>query len=120
MSVDQAVVFVVEVAGEERFRLLLEDPEKIAEAKRVMEAGRVGVVSGRLAAGDGGFNAPFHWHLAPSSVEFPDVAIELCDGRPSDVEADLDYWLNNVRRFCPWSAKIVAQDDEACEPRRFA
>jgi hypothetical protein len=111
---EKTAVFVIEVAGEEQFRLLLEDPEKIAEAKRFMESGRVGVIAGRLAAGDGGFNAPFSWHLVPASVEFPDVAIEVCDGRPSDVEADLDYWLNTVQQFCPWSAQIIAQDYEGC------
>lgn len=34
-------------------------------------------------------------------------AIELCDGLPSDVESNLDYWVDTVRYFCPWSGKIV-------------
>ena len=104
---------VVEVAREERFRLLLEDADRIAEAERLMETGRVGVVMGSLVRGDGGFNAPFSWHLMPASVGFPDAAIELCDGRPSQVEENLDYWINTVQRFCPWSAQIVADDRAA-------
>lgn len=39
-----------------------------------------------------------------------EVTIELCDGTPSLVEADLDYWLNAVGRFCPWSAELVSVD----------
>ncbi len=37
--------------------------------------------------------------------------IELCDGTPSQVEANLDYWVDTVQRFCPWSAKIVRIED---------
>lgn len=75
--------FVVEVAGAERFRLLLEDAARIAQAEALMAAGGKTVVLGELASGDGGFNAPFQWHLVPSTVEFPEAAIELCDGLPS-------------------------------------
>ncbi len=101
--------FVVEVAGSERFTLQLEDPERIAEAERHLASGRDGVIGGALAAGSGGFNAPYSWHLVPSTVQFPDVAIELCDGLPSHVEADLAYWLGTVGQYCPWSARIVAR-----------
>jgi len=36
-----------------------------------------------------------------------EITIELCDGIPSQVEENLDYWLNTVQRFRPWSAMIV-------------
>jgi hypothetical protein len=39
----------------------------------------------------------------------PDVATEVCDGRPSDVQGDRDYWVNTVGRFCPWAAKVVEE-----------
>jgi hypothetical protein len=34
---------------------------------------------------------------------------ELCDGRPSFVEADLAYWLGTVGRFCPWASYVYAE-----------
>jgi hypothetical protein len=37
------------------------------------------------------------------------VSIELCDGRPAMVEADLNYWLTRVGSFCPWGARVVAE-----------
>ena len=37
----------------------------------------------------------------------PDFAVEVCDGRPSMVEADVSYWLDTVGRFCPWGATVV-------------
>jgi hypothetical protein len=40
-----------------------------------------------------------------------EMTIELCDGTPSLVEADLDYWLDTVQRFCPWGAKLIQIQD---------
>ncbi len=37
--------------------------------------------------------------------------MELCDGLPSDVEKDIDYWAGTVGRFCPWSAVLVSLKD---------
>ena len=34
--------------------------------------------------------------LLPADVELAEVSIELCDARPSMVEADLGYWLRRV------------------------
>ncbi len=62
---------------------------------------------GTLARGDGGFNMPWSWHLLPKTVEVADFTIELCDGRPSMVEADLDYWVDTVKQFCPWGGRLV-------------
>lgn len=60
----------------------------------------------RILRGDGGFNAPWSWHLGPLSIEVPQVSIELCDGRPSMVQADLDYWVDTVGMYCPWAARV--------------
>ena len=40
-----------------------------------------------------------------------EITMELCDGLPSHVEEDIDYWVDTVGRFCPWSAKIVKIED---------
>lgn len=96
-------------AGEE-FRVLIRDPARIAEAEDLVGAGQRKIVSGRLAPGDGGFNDPWSWHLEPATVELVDIAIELCDGCPSFIEDDPDYWLNTVGRYCPWSTEIVGRE----------
>jgi hypothetical protein len=33
--------------------------------------------------------------------------IELSDGLPSYLEAELNYWVDTVRYFSPWSASLV-------------
>lgn len=103
-------VFVVAAAGGESFRILLRDPARLEEARRMIARGERKVVAGSLARGDGGFNTGYGWHLVPESVFFADVTIELCDGRPSDVEKDIDYWVDTVRQFCPWSARLVREE----------
>ena len=45
------------------------------------------------------------WHLV--EVELVDLTMELCDGRPSDLDQDLPYWADTVGRFCPWSVVPV-------------
>lgn len=56
-------------------------------------------------------DAQWSWHTEPTPVSFADLTIELCDGRPSDVEGDIDYWVNTVGQYCPWSAVVSAVDD---------
>lgn len=100
-------LFVVRVQ-EEEFRVRITTPAVVAEAMdRLDSADGEGIVSGRLAGGDGGFNAPWSWHLIPGTVQIADATIELCDGTPSMVEAHLEYWIDTVGRFCPWSGRLI-------------
>ena len=73
-----------------------------------MQSGTAGVIMGRVAAGDGGFNSPWSWHLVPSSIQVPDATIELCDGTPSYLEAHRDEWISTVGNYCPWGAKVAS------------
>ncbi len=99
--------YVVQV-GSEQFAVRVADQATAAKLDARMQSGREGVILGRVAMGDGGFNAPWIWHLVPSSITVADFAIELCDGTPSYVEAHRDEWISSVRDYCPWSAKVVA------------
>lgn len=101
--------FIVEVSGES-FRVQVSTPQQAQEFRARLQSGTRGVISGELLQGSGGFNTPWRWHLDPATAHVADVAIELCDGRPSMVEADLTYWIGSVRRFCPWGAKVVREE----------
>lgn len=106
---ETGVLFTLEVSGE-TFRTRVFDPDVIAALTARLDEGTSGVVLGDLVAGDGGVNAPWGWHWAPNSVAVADLVIELCDGRPSMVDADLAYWIDTVGAFCPWGATVVARD----------
>lgn len=101
--------FIVEVSGES-FRVEVATAQQAQEFRSRLQSGARGVISGELLQGSGGFNTPWRWHLDPATVHAADFAIELCDGRPSLVEADLTYWLGSVRRFCPWGAKVIREE----------
>lgn len=102
--------FAIEV-NDERFVVHVETAAQIAELEARLASGEPGVVNGEIRAGDGGFNAPWSWHMVPSSVHTAEVAIEVCDGWPGFVEEELEYWLGTVKRFCPWGAKVVERLD---------
>jgi len=97
--------FEVEVSGE-RFVVEVETEAQANELEARLDSGAEGVILGEIREGDGGFNQPWGWHMVPSTVHAADMAIELCDGRPSMVEDDLDYWLGTVKQFCPWGAVV--------------
>jgi hypothetical protein len=94
--------FVVSVAGEQ-FVLRVTDPEtiRLAEDNRRGRNNRVPI--GALREGNGGFNAPWSWHLDPADTRLVDVAIEICDGRPSYVEQHRE----DFPTYCPWGARVV-------------
>ena len=88
--------------GEETFRVHLETETQIEAAHAAQAGGPVRIPNGRIVNGTS-INTGWNWHL--QDVEFAAVTIELCDGRPSDVErAGVGF---GGGRFCPWSAEIV-------------
>lgn len=97
-----AADFVVAVSGE-TFVLRITDPETI----RLADENRRGMNSkfplGPLRAGNGGFNGSWSWHFDPAETRMVDLAIEVCDGRPSYVEAHLE----DFPTYCPWGARVV-------------
>jgi hypothetical protein len=70
----------------ETFRIRLEDPQLISQAEQLLKSGARRNVSGTLQRGNGGFNTPYGWHLAPATVGFPEITMELCDGRPTQID----------------------------------
>lgn len=61
----------------------------------------------RRGTGAGGHNAPYTWHLDPAEIEIVDLAIEVCDGRPSYVQEHRDEYVDVIGRYCPWGARLT-------------
>ena len=87
----------------ETFRIALSTPDQIAAAEAARDGRGPRFPNGRIVAGTG-VNTGWSWHLV--DVEFADVTIELCDGRPSDVEREGPSYGGG--RYCPWGAAITA------------
>ncbi|GBC70582.1 hypothetical protein HRbin02_00350 [Candidatus Calditenuaceae archaeon HR02] len=106
--------FLVDVSGE-RFIIYVTDEETIRLAEDNLRGLNNLFPTGELERGDGGFNKPWSWHLRPDTVRMAEFSIELCDGLPSYVESELDYWIDTVGRYCPWSGRIIASADSPAE-----
>lgn len=94
---------MVSVEGE-TFVLRLTDPETRRLAEENLQGKNSLFPAGPVIAGNGGFNGPWSWHLDPARTRFVEAAIEVCDGRPSDVEGDRAAYT----QYCPWGARVVA------------
>ena len=65
---------------------------------------RVGIPNGRLVRGTAE-NRGHAWHL--EDVEIVDMTIELCDGTARMVDDELDRWIAENGRYCPWDARVL-------------
>ena len=96
-----AAVVTFAVAGE-TFRVALTTADQVAAARAAQSGGRAKIPNGRIVPGTQ-VNTGWSWHL--EDVAFAEITIELCDGRPSDVErAGVQF---GGGRFCPWSATVA-------------
>jgi hypothetical protein len=104
-SPSDTTVVTFGVAGE-TFRVQLVGESQIEAARAAQGGGSARIPNGRIVPGVG-VNSGWSWHL--ENVEFVQVAIELCDGRPSDVERQGTQFGGG--RFCPWGAHVLAIAD---------
>ncbi len=63
-------------------------------------------INGELQYGTETNNPLYSWHFLTNGWDLVEVAVEVCDGRPDDVENDKPYWIDLIGRFCPWSSYI--------------
>ena len=109
----RGILATFDVVGEE-FKVWVTNPETI-EAILALQAGKsqATIPNGaiRRGAGQGDHNAPWSWHLDPDDIEMAEMTIELCDGAPSFVEDELDYFMDTVKRYCPWGARLIKVED---------
>lgn len=88
--------------GSEVFRVQLVGRAQIDAARAAQRNGSARIPLGRIVAGTG-VNTGWTWHLV--DIEFVEAAIEVCDGRPSDVEREGIGFGGG--RFCPWTARVL-------------
>lgn len=100
--------------GAERFRVFVRNGAAIDRLLQLQAGATLGSIpNGRIlrGAGAGRHNLPRAWHLDPQDIQIVDTAIELCDGSPSYVDANLGEYVDAIGRYCPWGARLVKIDD---------
>ena len=82
-------------------RLTITNAEGRAQAEDLLASGEARWALGTPKRGDGGFNAPWTWHIDPATVTFAEITIEACQTRMSAIDDDLDYWID-FGQVCIW------------------
>lgn len=105
------VLATFDVQGE-RYSIFIMNSETIEQVVALSKGqSDARIPSGRLLRGQVSYNKPWHWYIDSQDIVMAEITIELCDGRPSDLENNLDYWIDTVGRFCPWSARLMELRD---------
>lgn len=101
-----------DVDTQSRFVIQLSDPAKIEHARRIVRGEeRLRIhVHGKIVKTSAPYNARWSYHLAPASIDFFEIAAEVCDASIQYVEEHLDevggstlpglYW-------CPRSSRLI-------------
>ena len=111
LALSGGILVTFDVVGE-TYNIFVTNRQTIDEVYAVQQGrSKANIPNGRLVRGKVSYNEPWSWHIDPEDIEMVEMTIELSDGTPSQVEKDLDYWLGTVKRFSPWSAKLVKIED---------
>jgi len=103
----EGIIVTFRVENEE-YKIRLTDPVDIKNARKLLAGEEAPTIpNGIVVRGDPDVNLGYSWHIDPDSMEFADVTVEVCDGRPSDVEKG----VITSERYCPWSAEVIAIDE---------
>ena len=96
------------------FIIELHDEAKIHHARRIVAGSeRLKVhVHGTIVAKRSAYNPGYSFHLDPMTIEFFELAAEVCDADPHYVEAHLGEiggaFLPDAQ-WCPWASRVEAE-----------
>jgi len=112
-SLEGGVLATFDVSGE-RFHAWVTNPQTIQQLEELQQGTSLASIpNGRIlrGAGEATHNVPWSWHLDPQDIEMAEVTTEVCDAAPSYVEENVDEFVDNVQRYCPWNAELVELQD---------
>lgn len=99
---DIQYTFVAKTSNSDVIAQVEEELEKPFDERRLH-------INGVIERGTKDYNDNWSWHFAENQWNLAEISTEVCDGRPSFVEEDLDYWVDQVGRFCPWSSRVETE-----------
>ena len=106
--------FVFEQRPGQEFVFELTDEAKIAHARMILsgrEQQRIHV-HGRIVKRTAPYNPKWEFHLDPLTIDFFDVAIEVCDANVQYVQDHLDEACGAFLpgcHWCPWDSRVTRE-----------
>lgn len=62
----------------------------------------------RLPDGCENVNGQWSWYHEPNEWVLAEISIEVCDGNPDYVEANLDEFIR-IGGYCPWGSRLLRE-----------
>ncbi|BFV55602.1 hypothetical protein KCMC57_up07060 [Kitasatospora sp. CMC57] len=100
--------------GTDTFVFKLTDSAKIQQARNILsgvETENVGVM-GKVVKTPAFYNSPWKYQIAPNSVSFFGMAMEVCDASIAYVDEHLNEVggaLLPASTWCPWQSKLTRE-----------
>ena len=100
--------------SEDTFVIRLKDPIKIEHARRILRGEETEAVHvmGKIRRRAAPWNEPWRFVLVPRTIDFFELAIEVCDASISYVEEHLHEAGGAFlpgRIWCPWGSRVIAE-----------
>ena len=94
------------------FIIELFDPDKIAEARRILWKKENKMIIGTIVKDPAKYNPPWSYHLAPDTIAFAEFSMEVCDASMKYVEDHLSevggsFLPKNF--WCPWTSRLTRE-----------
>lgn len=116
VKANEAAYFQVEDASDslKPFLIKIVDPAKIEHARKILSGDEKCKIhlSGLIVKETISYNTDWSFHIDPTSIDFFQVAIELCDATMEFIEANLNDIGGSTlpnNHWCPWSSKLIAE-----------
>lgn len=110
------VVFNFRMIGDgtelQDFLAATNDMETIGLARRQLSlpaSSRNLHIDGAIDRGNGGYNLDWSWHFVPGAWKLTEVSVPVCDGNAVLVEQAVQYWVEEIGRFCPAGSYVESQ-----------
>ncbi len=98
----------------QEFHVWVTSPDAIQQLLDLQQSkSHAPILYGRILAGPGidNYNAPYNWHLDPEDVQIRNTPSKNCNIKVSDIEANVNYYINNVKYVCSQGAILVKVED---------
>ena len=122
MTSAETAYFVVGFPPEDwTFTILLTDTARIQEARDIIHGVQTEKVRvmGTIIKAPAFYNPHWSYHLDPASIEFFEVAVEVCDAHPQYVEEHLEEVCGAFLPHCVWCPCSSVVTGELYIPRQF-
>lgn len=88
------------------------DPDVIALVESQLalpENERNMFIIGPIDYGTRNNNPMYDWHFVPDIWFLTAFAVEVCDGSPQFVQNNIQYFVETVGSYCPWSSYVLRE-----------